>query len=137
VTAAVASGMRAAVAAQGLADYIEIHAAPWRIILVYRDADGAASQAMRTLMLQEMIGRNVLFQGFFLPCFEHTDADVRQVLDAFAASCAIYRHAIDHGMGDLLVGEPARPVFRKYVGCRQACPVTPCPLERQCRTGGQ
>jgi len=137
VTAAVASGMRAAVAAQGLADYIEIHAAPWRIILVYRDADGAASQAMRTLMLQEMIGRNVLFQGFFLPCFEHTDADVRQVLDAFAASCAIYRHAIDHGLGDLLVGEPARPVFRKYVGCRQACPAAPCPLERQCRTDGR
>jgi glutamate-1-semialdehyde 2,1-aminomutase len=85
---------------------------------VCRDSEGAASLPLRTLLMQEMIGRNVLFQGIFLPCFMHTDDDIARILDAFDQSCAVYRHALHHGLDELLVGESTRPVFRRYVAER-------------------
>jgi glutamate-1-semialdehyde 2,1-aminomutase len=79
-----------------------------------------------------MIGRGVLYQGVFLPCYEHTDEDIAHFLNAFRASCAVYRQALDGGVDNLLVGEPTRPVFRKYVGCWTPCPGEPCPHEATC-----
>lgn len=127
-------GMHAAVIANHLEYYLEIHASPWRIVTVCRDSEGALSPALRTLLLQEMIGRGVLFQGIFLPCYSHTDADVVQIVAAFEASCVVYREALKHGVEKFLVGAPTRPVFRKYNGCEQVCPSTPCPLEARCRS---
>ncbi len=111
----VAQGMRDRVARRGLGGAIEIHASPWRVVVVCRDEAGTLSLPLRTLLMQEMIGRNVLFQGIFMPCFTHTDDDIALVLESFDQSCAVYRHALRHGLDGLLVGEPTRPVFRKYV----------------------
>jgi glutamate-1-semialdehyde aminotransferase len=133
LVASVAAGMKGAVSAHGLDKVLEVHASPWRIVTQPRDAEGRLSAALRTLLMQEMIGRGVLFQGIFLPCYAHTDADVAQIIRAFDASCAVYREALERGVGELLVGQPVRPVFRKYNGCAQACPSTPCPLEERCR----
>jgi glutamate-1-semialdehyde aminotransferase len=133
LAAAVAEGMRKAVTAHGLDGVVEVHAAPWRVITLYRDGEGRISTPLRTLMLQEMIARGVLFQGVFLPTFTHTDADVSHVLRAFDESCAVYAEAVRYGVEKFLVGPPTRPVFRKYNGCAQTCPATPCPLETSCR----
>jgi glutamate-1-semialdehyde aminotransferase len=111
----VAAGMRDLVARHKLEGAIEIHASPWRVVLVCRDSEGLASLPLRTLLMQEMIGRNVLFQGVFMPCLTHTSEDVVRVLDAFDQSCAVYRHALRHGVDGLLVGESTRPVFRRHV----------------------
>ena len=78
----VANGMRAAVTAARLERYIDIHESHWRIVTVYRDSEGRVSSPLRTLMLQEMIGRGILFQGLFLPCFTHTDADAAAIVRA-------------------------------------------------------
>jgi glutamate-1-semialdehyde aminotransferase len=129
----VADGVRRIVHDAGLDDYIEPHVASWRIAFLFRDRDRAISAPLRTLMLQEMIGRGVLFQGVFLPCFSHTETDLEQFLNAFEASCQVYQQGLDGGTGNLLVGEPTRPVFRKYVACTMSCPAEPCPNESQCR----
>ena len=123
---------------QSIADFrLEAHlkllVAPWRIILTFFDEDGQSSAALRMLFIQEMIGHGALNQGIFLPCFEHDEADVTLVLNAFENACAVLAHALEHGVGDLLIGEPARPVFRKFNGCRQVCPATPCPFELHCK----
>ncbi len=118
LVARVAAGMRAHIAARGLADVIEVHASPWRVVLVFKDSENKVCSRLRTLMLQEMIGRGVLFQGVFLPCFAHTDGDIAHVLDAFDQACEIYRHALSHGVDGLLVGLATRPVFRKFVSDR-------------------
>jgi len=118
LVARVAVGMRAHIAARGLSDAIEVHASPWRVVLVFKDAENRVCTQFRTLMLQEMIGRGVLFQGVFLPCFAHTDADIGYVLEAFGQACEIYRHALNHGVDGLLVGPATRPVFRKFVSDR-------------------
>lgn len=115
LVARVAAGMKCAVEKHGLAKTLEVHVAPWRIVTVCRDNDGQVSLPLRTLLLQEMIGRGALFQGLYLPCFSHTDADVDLVVNAFDESCGVYAHALRHGLDGLLVGEPTRPVFRKYV----------------------
>ena len=116
IVAAVAQGMSDLVRRHGLDDAIKVHVAPWRVVLVCGDASGKASLPLRTLLMQEMIGRNILFQGLFMACFTHTDEDVVKILEAFDQSCSVYRHALRHGLDGLLVGEATRPVFRKYVG---------------------
>jgi glutamate-1-semialdehyde 2,1-aminomutase len=132
LVAAVHAGFLRAIEMHTLSGIVEAHASSWRVVTICRDAERRLSSALRTLMLQEMIRRGVLFQGLFMPCFEHTDADVEQVVTAFEAACGVYRDALNEGVDRYLVGEPARPVFRKYNGCRQICPATPCPLEQRC-----
>ncbi len=109
LVAEVARGMEELAARHGLDKAITIHASPWRVVVVCRDEKGGASQPLRTLLMQEMIGRNVLFQGVFLPCFAHTRDDIDRILAAFDQSCAVYRHALRHGLDGLLIGEPTRP----------------------------
>jgi glutamate-1-semialdehyde 2,1-aminomutase len=135
LVADVAAGLRGVTRARGLEGHIEVHAAPWRLVTVCRDRDGRVSMPFRTLLLQEMIARGILFQGIFLPCFAHTDEDVRWIVEAFDGACAVYRDALDRGVESALHGEPTRPVFRRFNGCRQTCPATPCPHEGACRAG--
>jgi len=133
----VAAGMRAAVKAVRLENVIEVHASRWRVVTVYRDAEGRVSAPFRTLMLQEMIGRGILFQGLFLPCFSHTDADVTTIVRAFENSCLVYREAMTDGIERHLVGDATRPVFRRYNGCIQICQADPCPHEAGCRSDAE
>ena len=136
LVAQVGGGIRDRLAAHGLDQVIRAHVTPWRVLLVFHDADGVVSMPLRTLFLQEMIGHGVLFQGLYNPCFTHTEADVARILAAFDAACAVYAHALDHGVEGLLVGEATRPVFRKHNACRRSCPADPCPHESHCRGGG-
>ena len=129
-----AASFKATIDRYGLGDAIQAFASPWRIVFVCKDAKGAVSLGHRTLLMQEMIGRGVLFQGLFLPCFAHTDADMERIEQAFDASCQVYKLALEHGYERYLDGEPLRPVFRRYNGCRQSCPTEPCPHEQTCRT---
>jgi len=128
-----ADGFRRAVSARALDGYIDVHAAAWRVVTVYRDREKRVSPAFRTLMLQEMIRRGALFQGIFMACYEHTDADVAALVAAFDQSCGVYAEALAHGVERHLVGQPTRPVFRKYNGCVETCPSAPCPNEPACR----
>lgn len=132
----VATGMRAELEAQGLDQQITLHVSPWRIVLGFADADRQASAPLRTLFLQEMIARGVLFQGVFLPCLTHTDEDLAQILWAFGGACSVYAQALSQGWRNLLVGAPTRPVFRNYNTCDVSCPSKPCPLETECRNRG-
>lgn len=98
-----------------LADYIKVIQFPWHASLTYADINGNNSWELRTLFHQEMIKRGVLFQGIFCPHFSHTEADVEHILYAIDESCAIYKKALEDGYEKYLVGEPIKPVFRKYI----------------------
>lgn len=133
IVARVTEGMRRSIAAHRLESKMGLDDRPWRVRVICRDRNGHASPPMSTLLMQEMIGRGALFQGVFLPCFTHTDADIALVLGAFEQSCAVYARALEDGVDKLLVGEATRPVFRKYNACRMQCPAEPCPHEAGCR----
>ena len=134
---AVAGGMKETVERHGLEGRVGVHDSHWRVVCTCRGADGVISAAFRTLFLQEMIRRGALFQGLYLPCYSHGDADVERLLTAFDGACGVYRRALAEGVEGLLEGPVIPPVFRKYNQCVQSCPDQPCPHEDSCRPAGR
>lgn len=98
-----------------LSDYIDVAACNWMPLFTFKDKDNAVSSGMRTLMLQEMIARGILFQGAFVPCFSHQTTDIDFFADAFESALGTYQEALEKGYAGLLTGEPIPPVFRRYV----------------------
>jgi glutamate-1-semialdehyde aminotransferase len=104
-----------AIETAGLGANIEVVPCEWQPLFLFKNAKGEVDNGFRTLMLQEMIARGVLFQGIFSPCFSHTVEDVAYFVEAFTDSLGIYRNALAEGYTKYLVGEPTKPVFRKIL----------------------
>lgn len=98
-----------------LSKYIEIIHCNWALSFIFKNSNFEICNGMRTLMLQEMIKNGVLFQGAFIPCFSHSNADVDFFKNAFEISLETYKKALDNGYEKYLVGKPTKPVFRKYI----------------------
>lgn len=100
----------------GLAEHIQVLGYPCLLAGVFRNHQGIPNDAFRTLMMQEMIARGVLFQSMFYTTWSHQQAELDRQLNAFGESCIIYRKAIENGSCDgLLIGPKAKPVFRKTI----------------------
>jgi 4-aminobutyrate aminotransferase-like enzyme len=109
-------GLRQIIARHDLGNALELTGYPCLFALVCRDARGQPDDAFRTLMMQEMIARGVLFQGLFYPTWSHQQPELDHMARAFDESCSVYRRAIDLGTCEgLLVGPAAKPVFRKKI----------------------
>ena len=67
------------------------------------------------MLMQEMIKKGILFMGTFSPCFSHTDDDINYFADAFSESLDMYKTGLEDGCEKYLIGEPIKPVFRKYL----------------------
>lgn len=103
------------VSKNNLAQFIEVIQSEWFPMFIFKDKNGQVSQGYRTLALQEMIKRGVLFQGIFIPCFSHTKEDIHFFGEALNESLKIYADSLEVGYEKFLVGEPAKPVFRKHL----------------------
>jgi glutamate-1-semialdehyde aminotransferase len=99
----------------GLQEYIQIADCNWMPIFIFKNKQKEVCSGMRTLMLQEMIARGVLFQGAFVPCYSHTLDDIRYFAAAFDESLQVFSQALETGYESFLTGNPAKPVFRKYL----------------------
>lgn len=100
----------------GLAEAIQFVGYPCLFAAVCRNASGAPDDSFRTLLMQEMIANGLLFQGLFYTTWSHQGAVADRIAEAFDASCAVYRKAAEKGSTDgLLVGRPAKPVFRRKI----------------------
>jgi glutamate-1-semialdehyde 2,1-aminomutase len=100
--------------AKNLEAYFELTGFNWSVGLVVRNAQGQADFKLRTLFMQEMIRRGILFQGILSPCYSHTTADIDWMLEAFSESCDVFTQALDKGVEHYLAGPEIKPVFRKY-----------------------
>ena len=99
-----------------LGDALQLLGYPCLFALVCRSPAGVPDDAYRTLMMQEMIARGVLFQGLFYPTWSHQQAEMDHLAMAFDESCTVYRKAIEAGTTDgLLIGRAAKAVFRKKI----------------------
>jgi spore coat polysaccharide biosynthesis protein SpsF len=65
--------------------------------------------------MQEMIKRGVLFQGAFSPCYSHSLDDVSYFVEAFTQTLGVLKEGEKVGVENILMGEAAKPVFRKYL----------------------
>lgn len=100
----------------GLVNSLQWIGYPCLFVLVCKNSTGTPDDAFRTLMMQEMIARGVLFQGMIYPTWSHQQPEIDHLVMAFDQACAIYRKAIDAGTtANLLIGRPAKPVFRKKI----------------------
>jgi len=108
-------GSKAVIARHGLTNHIRNMQFNWHASLGYFDAEGANSFGLRTLFHQELIARGVLSQGVFCPHFSHSESDVDYVLNAMDEACVIFKKGLEDGYERYLVGEPIKPVFRKYI----------------------
>ncbi len=100
---------------KNVADYINIIPSVWMPVFVFKDPNKEACQGFRTLFLQEMIRRGILFQGSFVPCFSHTIEDIYYFAKAFNESIEVYKEALKEGYQGFLKGNPAKAVFRKVL----------------------
>ncbi|MGZ5780159.1 MAG: hypothetical protein ACXWIN_04285, partial [Burkholderiaceae bacterium] len=99
-----------------LGNALQLLGYPCLFVLTCRNSAGNLDDAYRTLMMQEMIARGVLFQGMFYPTWSHQQAEMDHLVKAFDDSCAIYRSALHAGTTEnLLIGRPAKAVFRKKI----------------------
>jgi len=87
----------------------------WHASLGYFDQEGNNSFGLRTLFHQELIKQGVLFQGVFCPNYSHTEKEVDLILEAMDEACVVYKKGLEEGFEKYLVGEPIKPVFRKYI----------------------
>lgn len=98
-----------------LSSFISVSTTSWMAAFGFQNKDNQVCSGMRTLMLQEMIKRGILFQGVFVPCFSHSVSDVDFFIEALSESLDIYSMALEKGFQHYLKGEPVKPVFRKIL----------------------
>jgi glutamate-1-semialdehyde aminotransferase/spore coat polysaccharide biosynthesis protein SpsF (cytidylyltransferase family) len=87
----------------------------WKL-MQFRDADKNFNDGFRTLLLQELVKDGILFRGYFQPTISHSQVDVEKTIYAFEKAFQVYQKALNskNGYKDFLIGEPIKPVFRKY-----------------------
>jgi len=108
-----ARGFRQAAESHGLGDHVNVVGKECNLVFFTRDRDGQPSQAFRTLFLQELIKRGVLAPSLVVS-YSHSDEDIDRTIAAVDGALSVYKHAIEDGVENYLVGKPSKPVFRKY-----------------------
>ncbi len=108
--------LTAVIAKHGLSASLEVKGDACLFVTICRNSAGVPDDAHRTLLMQEMIARGVLFQGLFYTTWSHQAAELDQQVAAFDEACVVYARAIEAGSCDgLLVGPSAKPVFRRKI----------------------
>ncbi|MFN0031074.1 MAG: glutamate-1-semialdehyde 2,1-aminomutase [Flavobacteriales bacterium] len=108
-------GANAIITSKKLNDTLSITGFNWSSFLTVKNRSGEIDFPLRTLFMQEMIKRGVLYQGILAPCYSHTNEDIDFMLVAFDESCDVFAKGLDEGYEKYLIGEQIiKPVFRKF-----------------------
>jgi glutamate-1-semialdehyde 2,1-aminomutase/spore coat polysaccharide biosynthesis protein SpsF len=106
------SAVRVKIAAVGLDEVVKLVGAPPWAILQYRDHAKASKEAIKTLLLRELIAAGVLINASHNLCFAHTPADIARVLAGYEHALGVLREALERGDIDRRLGNQViRPVF--------------------------
>jgi glutamate-1-semialdehyde 2,1-aminomutase len=105
-----AEGLDRLAATHGVVGLVAPVGLPSNLMFSTTDADGRPSQALRTLLLQELTARGVIGPSLVVS-YSHADADVDATLEAFDGALSVYAQALADGVEHHLVGPPSRPVF--------------------------
>jgi glutamate-1-semialdehyde 2,1-aminomutase len=108
-------GVEALALAHGVQDFFQVAGDPSNLIYVARDPDGAPSQPYRTLFIQETIKRGLILPSLVIS-HSHRDEDIDSTLDGIDGALAVYRRALEDGIGRYLEGRSVKPVYRRYCG---------------------
>ncbi len=108
-----ADGLRARIVRHKLSNVIAVKGVPAWTLLDFSDAgEGASKEAVKTLLLIELLRRGVLTTGSHNICYAHDEADITQVLDAYDQALGCVADALSAGNLEKHLGcPPIRPVF--------------------------
>lgn len=100
---------------QGLNNWIQVVPSNWMPAFIFKNSNGQPCAGFRTLVMQEMIKRGVLFQGLFIISYSHTEDDLFYFCKAFDEVLTVYKQAVVDGYETHLIGQPTKAVFRKHL----------------------
>ncbi len=111
--ARLSDGINAISRDKGLGEHFRIEGPPPSLSYVAAGKDGTPSMALRTLFAQEML-RNGVMMPWIAVSFAHGETELDLTLSAADRALSIYAEALDRGVGQYLVGDAIKPVFRRY-----------------------
>lgn len=106
-------GLEEVITENNLERFVKVEGKPCCMVLACCDQDENASQAFRTLMLQETIKRGLLIPSLVVS-YSHSDEDIDTTIEAVDQSLFVYRKALAEGVEKYLVGAPSKGVYRKF-----------------------
>ncbi len=98
-----------------LEDHVSIIGPDCCSVYTTRGQDKQPSQPFRTLFLQETMKRGLLMPSSIVS-YSHSDADITTTVERIAEALVIYKKALNEGIENYLIGEPVKPVYRKFNG---------------------
>jgi len=104
-------GAEQAVARHGLQEFVKIIGKPCCLTYATLDRNHVPSQTFRSLFIQETIKRGVLMPSLVVS-YSHADEDIDYTVDAIDGALSVYRHALEDGAQNFLVGRPSQTVYR-------------------------
>ncbi len=109
------TGLQKLIKKYGLESSVEIAGLAPNLYMNFRDAKGKISMGWRTLFLQEVILRGILFQGYFAVSYSHKLPEIKKTLTVFDDAMKMYAEVWKSGdYKKALIGEPTKSVFRKF-----------------------
>ncbi|NNF58142.1 MAG: glutamate-1-semialdehyde 2,1-aminomutase [Rhodothermaceae bacterium] len=106
-------GVEQQIDALGLHEQFVVVGRDCNLVFATRDAEGQASQAFRTLFLQELLLHGILAPSFVVSA-AHDNEAIDQTVEAVGKALVVYRRALESGIERFLHGRPVKPVFRKH-----------------------
>jgi len=106
-------GLEQAIARHGLQSFVKIVGRSSCLAYATLDRTGEASQAFRSLFLQETIRRGVLMPSLVVS-YTHSDEDIERTTEAVDGALGVYALALDQGVERYLVGRPSQIVYRRF-----------------------
>ncbi len=107
-------GLNAAARDAGVAEAVSCSGYPCSPVLTFDGGDPLSSAQLRTLFMQEMVSAGILIP-YIAPSFSHGAAEVEHTVEAAVTALGPVRQVLEGApIADHLVGEAARPVFRRF-----------------------
>lgn len=97
----------------GLSDFIKVSGVECSPVYITLDQDKKPSLAFRTLFVQEMMNKGVLFPWIALS-YSHGTVELLKTEIALNSSMSIYKQALENGVAHYLQGKAIQPVFRQF-----------------------
>ncbi len=96
-----------------LGEWLSFSGHPSWTFLVIKDAPGCTMWEAKTLLIQELLARGILWLGSHNLNYAHDEADIAKLLDAYDATFPLLRRAIETGRpGDFLRCATLQPLFK-------------------------
>jgi len=108
-----AEGVNRVAGELGLREHVSIIGPDCCSVYTTRDQNKEPSQPFRTLFLQETMKRGLLMPSSIVS-YAHSDKDIERTVESISEALVVYKKALEEGVENYLVGDPVKPVFRKY-----------------------